>query len=540
MWTEFLISNLKLHIDVSITKRNYLWQITLLTVLIGGIGGWAYYSVFPHHYFGGYPLIPIFFLTFGVFMINMVESCRHRMPGRMLQIYLLMRVMRLLASIIVMLVYCVAVREEAKEFLLTFIVNYLIYLIYDSWFFFTFEANRKLKKKKRKENETLRNILTGALLVLGALSPAVVQADSIPVTQDGLVAELDSMAQRDDVTPAEQEKNTVDVKEIVFGHIGDSYEWHITAFGETQVIIPLPVILYSSTTGWHAFLSSRLEENGGSYEGFSIAPEGSKYEGKLVEYDDAGNEVRPWDISITKVTLALLINSVLLLVIILSVAQWYRKHPQGSAAPGGFIGFMEMFIMMVNDDIIKSCVGPKYRKFAPYLLTAFFFIFINNLMGLIPIFPGGANVTGNIAITMVLAVCTFLAVNIFGTKAYWKDIFWPDVPWWLKVPVPMMPFIEFFGIFTKPFALMIRLFANMLAGHMAMLVLTCLIFISASMGPALNGTLTVASVLFNIFMNALELLVAFIQAYVFTMLSAVFIGLAQEEHKEKAEEKVMK
>ena len=152
-------------------------------------------------------------------------------------------------------------------------------------------------------------------------------------------------------------------------------------------------------------------------------------------------------------------------------------------------------------------------------------------MGLIPFFPGGANVTGNIAITMVLAICTFLAVNIFGTKHYWKDIFWSDVPWWLKVPVPMMPFIEFFGIFTKPFALMIRLFANMLAGHMAMLVLTCLIFISASMGPALNGTLTVASVLFNIFMNALELLVAFIQAYVFTMLSAVFIGLAQEGAK---------
>ena len=256
--------------------------------------------------------------------------------------------------------------------------------------------------------------------------------------------------------------------------------------------------------------------------------------GKLVEYDATGNEIRPLDISITKVTLALLINSALLLLIILSVAHWYRKHPQGSAAPGGFIGFMEMFIMMVNDDIIKSCVGPKYRKFAPYLLTAFFFIFINNIMGLIPFFPGGANVTGNIAITMVLAICTFLAVNIFGTKTYWKDIFWPDVPWWLKVPVPMMPFIEFFGIFTKPFALMIRLFANMLAGHMAMLVLTCLIFISASMGPALNGTLTVASVLFNIFMNALELLVAFIQAYVFTMLSAVFIGLAQEEHKEKA------
>ncbi len=126
----------------------------------------------------------------------------------------------------------------------------------------------------------------------------------------------------------------------------------------------------------------------------------------------------------------MLFNSVLLLMIVLSVAHWYRKRPQGAKAPGGFIGFMEMFIMMVNDDIIKSCVGPNYRKFAPYLLTAFFFIFVNNIMGLIPFFPGGANVTGNIAITMVLAVCTFLAVNIFGTKAYWKDIFWPDVPWW--------------------------------------------------------------------------------------------------------------
>lgn len=211
----------------------------------------------------------------------------------------------------------------------------------------------------------LRNILTVVLLALGMLLPATVRAE-----------------------------NTVDVKEIVFGHIGDSYEWHITTWGETHVTIPLPVIVHSSTTGWHAFLSSRLEENGGSYEGFSIAPAGSKYEGKLVEYDATGNEIRPLDISITKVTLALLINSALLLLIILSVAHWYRKHPQGSAAPGGFIGFMEMFIMMVNDDIIKSCVGPKYRKFAPYLLTAFFFIFINNIMGLIPFFPGGSQRDG--------------------------------------------------------------------------------------------------------------------------------------------------
>lgn len=155
-------------------------------------------------------------------MINMTESCRHRMPGRMLQIYLLMRVMRMLVSMIVMLVYCVAVREEARVFLLTFIANYLIYLIYDSWFFFTFEANRKLKRKVTMKR--LRNILTVVLLALGMLLPATVQAE-----------------------------NTVDVKEIVFGHIGDSYEWHITTWGETHVTIPLPVIVHSSTTGWHTF-----------------------------------------------------------------------------------------------------------------------------------------------------------------------------------------------------------------------------------------------------------------------------------------------
>lgn len=363
----------------------------------------------------------------------------------------------------------------------------------------------------------LRNIVAGMLFLLGFVtSPVFAQEE----------ASQDSVSQKE---------NLVDVKGIVFGHIGDSYEWHITDIGETSISIALPVIVYSRHTGWHAFLSSRLEESGGTYEGFYIAPAGDKYEGKIVEKNLAGEVVRPLDISITKITLSLFINSAILLIIILSVAHWYRKREQGALAPSGFIGFMEMFIMMVHDDIIKSCVGPNYKKFAPYLLTAFFFIFINNIMGLIPIFPGGANVTGNIAVTMVLAICTFLAVNLFGTRTYWKDIFWPDVPWWLKVPIPMMPFIEFFGVFTKPFALMIRLFANMLSGHMAMLVLTCLIFISASMGPAINASLTVASVVFNVFMNVLEVLVAFIQAYVFTMLSAVFIGLAQERKADEIE-----
>ncbi len=137
--------------SISITKRNYLWQSALLTLLIGVVGGGVYFNFFPHHYFGGYPLIPLFFFAFGVFTISMTEMCRKHSPQRLLQIYMLLRVMRMLFSIIVMGVYCIVVREEAKEFLLTFIANYLIYLIYDSWFFFMFEANRKLKKKRNNE-----------------------------------------------------------------------------------------------------------------------------------------------------------------------------------------------------------------------------------------------------------------------------------------------------------------------------------------------------------------------------------------------------
>lgn len=328
----------------------------------------------------------------------------------------------------------------------------------------------------------------------------------------------------------EDSPEPVDVKGIVFGHIGDAYEWHILNWGETSIHLPLPVIVYSKHSGWNLFLSSRLEENGGTYNGFYIAPEGSKYEGKIVE-NLSGTEVRPFDISITKVVFSLLLNSLILITLILTVAKWYKKRSNKQRAPGGFFGLMEMLIMMVNDDIVKSSIGPNYRKFAPYLLTVFFFILINNLMGLIPLFPGGVNITGNIAITLVLAFCTFLAINLFASKTYWKEVFWPDVPLWLKIPVPLMPFVEFLGLLIKPFALMIRLFANMLSGHMAILVLTCLIFIAASMGPALQGSLTLASVLFSIFMNALEILVAFIQAYVFTILSAVFIGLAQDKVK---------
>lgn len=313
--------------------------------------------------------------------------------------------------------------------------------------------------------------------------------------------------------------------DFILGHIGDSYEWHITSFGHKHVSIPLPVIVYSQESGLNIFMSSHFHHEH-VYNGFYIASEGD-YKGKIVEKDAQGTEVRPWDFSLTKNATSLLISSSLLIFIVLYTAKWYKKGTLN--APKGFRGAMEMMTFMIQDDIIKPSIGKDYKKFSPYLLTAFFFIFLNNLLGLIPIFPGGANVTGNIAITFVLAMCTFLMVNIFGTKEYWKEIFSPDVPVWLKLPIPIMPVLELFGVFTKPFALMVRLFANILAGHAGILAFMCLIFFTAKMGIAVSGSMTVVSVLFSIFMNCLEVLVAFIQAYVFVMLSAVFIGLARVE-----------
>lgn len=314
----------------------------------------------------------------------------------------------------------------------------------------------------------------------------------------------------------------LDVSGVVLGHISDSYGWHITTWGDTHISIPLPIILRGNSGEWHFFLSSDFHHNAmGEYEGFYIAKEG-QYKDKIVEKDAFGNETRPIDLSITKTAFAIILNSILLCIMILGVARWAKKSPQ--KAPKGFIGFMEMLIMDINDNVIKTSIGKGYERYSPYLLTVFFFIFFNNLMGLIPLFPGGANVTGNIAITLTLACCTFLVVNIFATKEYWKEVFWPDVPLFLK---PIMIPIEIVGLISKPFALMIRLFANIMAGHAVILSLVCLVFLTAAMGPALNGSMSVLSVLFGIFMNCLELLVAYIQAYVFTMLSAVFIGLAQ-------------
>lgn len=316
-------------------------------------------------------------------------------------------------------------------------------------------------------------------------------------------------------------ESDVDVTGMIFDHVMDSYEWHITTINDKPVSIYLPVILHSKVSGWHVFSSKHIA-HGHSYEGFSL-----NEKGKLVETLEDGSTLKPFDISITKNVLGLFVNCLVLLLVILLPARWYRKHDALKEVPKGFTGAIEMLIDSLLTDIIKPCVGQDYKRYTSFLLTIFFFIFVNNLMGIVPFFPGGANVTGNIAVTFCLAIATFLAVNLFGNKHYWKEILWPDVPVALKV-IPLMPAIEIVGMFTKPFSLMIRLFANIMAGHIMVLGVMAVIFLTASMGALLNGSLSVISVLFGVFLDVLEILVAFIQAYVFTMLSSVFIGLSRQ------------
>ena len=212
--------------------------------------------------------------------------------------------------------------------------------------------------------------------------------------------------------PAE-EAGTLNVKELILEHLGDTYEWHITTIGESHISIPLPVILISKTSGFHVFMSSAFHHGHESHNGFYIAHEGD-YKGKIVEKDATGQEIRPLDFSLTKNAASLLISAILLIVIILLIARSYKRNPL--EAKKGFVGMMEMFILSVYDGIIKPGVGKDYKKFPPYLLTVFFFIFTNNLLGLIPLFSGGANVTGNIAITFFFVFCTIIIVIIKSTK----------------------------------------------------------------------------------------------------------------------------
>ncbi|MCM1355707.1 MAG: F0F1 ATP synthase subunit A [Staphylococcus sp.] len=357
-----------------------------------------------------------------------------------------------------------------------------------------------------------RNLLTAIVLALAAilLPLGAVASDSHAATGS-----------------TEEKSGAVDAQGIIFEHLGDRYGWEVP-FNHHKSI-PLPVIVWGSD-GLHVFSSSRVAHGAVYRDGntdFKVAGSDSPYKGKVVEIID-GKEVKPViDISITKNVCGVFIAVLLVIWSILSVARWHRT--QGMKGPRKMTGAIEFVILFIYDGVIKPTLKTKANKFAPYLLTVFFFILVMNLLGLIVVFPGGANLTGNIAVTLVLAIITFLITNIFATKHYWKEIFNPDVPWWLKWPLPIMPVIEVFGIFTKPAALTVRLFANMMGGHMIVIVLTLLIFIFAAMGPVVTGATAVVSIIFSVFMLLIDVLVSFIQAYVFTMLSTLFIALGQEE-----------
>jgi len=311
-------------------------------------------------------------------------------------------------------------------------------------------------------------------------------------------------------------------KSIILEHIADSHSLQIGyIFGVAHV--PLPIILYTDQ-GVELFSSAKFEADGKpvSYQGkyYTYAIDHNKI--KVVDAKgqiDAAASKKVWDFSITRNVTSMWISIAILLIVFISVSSSYRKRV--GKAPKGLQSFLEPIILFVRDDIAIPNIGIKYTRYMPLLLTFFFFILINNVLGLVPFFTGGYNLTGNIAVTITLATITLITVNFSGNKYYWKHIFAPDIPLWLYII--MVP-VEIIGIISRPFALMIRLFANITAGHIIVLSLISLIFIFNSIWIA------PVSVVFVVFMDLIEVLVAFLQAFIFTMLSALFIGMAVEEH----------
>jgi F-type H+-transporting ATPase subunit a len=330
-----------------------------------------------------------------------------------------------------------------------------------------------------------------------------------------------------------QTEKAFDAGKMIIDHIVDAHEWHILTYNDFHLSIPLPVILLDNGK-LVSFSSGHFHHGHEAYRGYRLMMEG-EYEGKIVKVLDDGETIDasaklPIDFSITKLVLSLFISVLLLCVIFISIGNKYKKNP--NTAPKGLQSVLEPIILFVRDDIAIPGLGKKnYARFMPFLLTVFWFIFLNNLMGLIPIFPGGANLSGNISITLVLALFTFAITTFNGNKNYWTHIInAPGVPWWLKIPIPLMPIVEIVGLITKPFVLMVRLFANMTAGHIILLGFMSLIFIFGNMNIVAGYGVSVFSIAFGVFMSMLELLEAFIQAYVFALLSSIYFGMAMEEH----------
>lgn len=315
--------------------------------------------------------------------------------------------------------------------------------------------------------------------------------------------------------------------EAILHHIADSHEFHFFSFkksdgSEFHATLPLPVLVYSPQRGFSAFMSSKFHHGHEIYNGYKLEHD------KVVPVDANGNvdeSVKVYDFSITKNVSQMLLALIVLVLILTSLAKKYLRGQGVTSAPKGFQNAVEPVITFVRDDIAKPNLGPKYKKYLPYLLTVFFFILINNIFGLL---PGAANVTGNIAFTAVMGIISFFVIIFSTNKHYWEHVFWfPGVP--LPVKLLMIP-VELLGVFTKPFALIVRLFANMTAGHIIILSFISLIFIFGEMSKGAGYAFSPVSIAFAVFIYVIEILVAFIQAYIFTNLTAVFIGGAIGDH----------
>ena len=335
-----------------------------------------------------------------------------------------------------------------------------------------------------------------------------------------------------------KEAPKLDPAKIILEHVGDGHEFHFFTFHGKPVSIPLPVILYSPGRGWSVFMSSRFEHGEQTYDKYRLLHEAyiadNKLDekvfkpGKIVAVDADGKDgkidasVKVYDFSLTRNVTQMLISVVLLIWLMNGVAGKYTKGQGVKTAPKGFQGAIEPVVVFIRDEVGKANLGDQYEKYMPFLLTVFFFILINNLIGLV---PGTANVTGNIAFTAMLGILSFIVIMFSTGKHYWGHIVNPPVPGFVK---PIMLPVEIMGIFTKPFALIIRLFANMISGHIIILSFIILIFIFGAMNTALGWGTSPFFVLLAIFIYLIEILVAFIQAFIFANLTAVFIGQAFE------------
>lgn len=392
-------------------------------------------------------------------------------------------------------------------------------------------------------------LLIAAALLAGAVSQAQqaveLAADESFAAEQVAVDQLeaDELFQPEAaVEEGEEQEHQLDPGAVIIGHVTDAHSWHLFDYYDSDstehaVAVPLPIILLHNGH-LDIFMSSRFHHGHADYKGYRLVGGGiTKEEVVCVDengeimLDEAGNTVKPVDLSITKVPAAIMIICVIIILFVMIAKRGYKQRE--NQAPRGIQSLVEMLVVFVRDSIVRPMIGEKkYEKYLPYMLTLFFFIFFSNCMGLIPFFPAGANVTGNIAVTATLAFITFFITNLSGNKHYWVDIFnTPGVPAWLKI-FPLMPLVELVGVFTKPIVLMIRLFANMTAGHIVILGFVVIIFvISNTLSMGVGAGVSVVSVVFSVFISLLECLVAYIQAFVFTMLSALYIGMAVAEPK---------